>query len=64
VAEVGGDQAGDGTALFELGGFYRETVAFLEALAARRVPSPSLGEARQSVAIAERLRQRAAEYRA
>lgn len=64
AAEIGGDQAGDGTALFELGGFYRETVAFLDALAGGRVPTPSLRESRQSVEIAERIRQRATEYRA
>jgi myo-inositol 2-dehydrogenase / D-chiro-inositol 1-dehydrogenase len=62
--EVGGDQVGDGTALFELGGFYRETVAFLDALAVGRAPSPSLRESRQSVEIAERIRHRATEYRA
>ena len=56
-------RVGDGTALFELGGFYRETVAFLDALAGGRAPSPSLRESRQSVEIAERIRQRAAEYR-
>ena len=40
AADLGGEQVGDGTALFELGGFYRETVAFLDALAAGRLPSP------------------------
>ena len=64
AAEVGGDQAGDGTALFELGGFYRETVAFLDALEEGRAPSPGLRESRQSVEIAERIRNRAVEYRA
>jgi predicted dehydrogenase len=64
AAEVGGDEVGDGTALFERGGFYRETVAFLDALAAGRAPSPSLRESRQSVEIAERVRHRAVEYRA
>jgi predicted dehydrogenase len=63
-AELGGDEVGDGTALFELGGFYRETVAFLDALLAGRAPSPSLRESRQSVEIAERIRHRATEYRA
>jgi predicted dehydrogenase len=63
TAELAGDEVGDGTAPFELGGFYRETVAFLDALAQGRVPSPSLRESRQSVEIAERIRQRAAEYR-
>jgi predicted dehydrogenase len=64
VDELAGDRVGDGTALFELGGFYRETAAFLDALGAGALPSPSLRESRQSVEIAERLRQRAAEYRA
>ncbi len=64
AAELGGDQVGDGTALFELGGFYRETVAFLDALASGSAPSPSLRESRQSVAIAECIRDRATEYRA
>ena len=63
VADLGGDEVGDGTALFELGGFYRETVAFLDAVAAGRAPSPSLRESRQSVEIAERIRHRAADYR-
>jgi hypothetical protein len=63
VADLGGDQVGDGTALFELGGFYRETVAFLDALAAGHAPSPSLRESRQSVQIAESLRERREEYR-
>jgi predicted dehydrogenase len=58
AAEVAGDRVGDGTALFELGGFYRETAAFLDALAAGRAPSPSLRESRQSVAIAEAIRAR------
>ncbi len=64
VDEVAGDRVGDGTALFELGGFYRETVAFLDAVEAERPPSPSLRESRQSVEIAEKIRGRAAEYRA
>jgi hypothetical protein len=61
--DLGGDRVGDGTALFELGGFYRETVAFLDAVAADRQPSPSLLEARQSVEIAQRIRERAQEFR-
>ena len=63
AADLGGDRVGDGTALFELGGFYRETVAFLDALAAGRTPSPSLRESRQSVEIAEHIRERREEYR-
>lgn len=62
-ADLGGDTLGDGTALFESGGFYRETVAFLDALAAGRAPSPGFRESRQSVEIAQRIRERAREYR-
>jgi len=64
AADLDGEQVGDGTELFELGGFYRETVAFLDAVAAGRAPSPSLRESRQSVEIAERIRHRVVEYRA
>jgi predicted dehydrogenase len=64
TADVRGDQRGDGTALFELGGFYGETAAFLDALAQGRPPSPSLRESRPSVEIAQRIRERCAEYRA
>jgi hypothetical protein len=63
AAELSGEQVGDGNALFEAGGFYRETVAFLDALAEGRPPSPSLRESRQSVAIAETIRERRPEYR-
>jgi len=62
VADIRGDQIGDGPALFELGGFYGETAAFLDALAQGRPPSPSLRESRQSVAIAQSIRERCAEY--
>jgi predicted dehydrogenase len=63
-AELSGDRVGDGTALFELGGFYRETAAFLDALEAGREPSPSLRESRQSVEIAEHVRERREEFHA
>jgi predicted dehydrogenase len=63
VADLGGDRVGDGTALFELGGFYRETAAFLDDVVAGRPPSPSLRESRQSVEIAEHVRERRPEYR-
>jgi predicted dehydrogenase len=62
--QVTGEQCGDGTAQFELGGFYRETVAFLDAVSQRRQPSPGLRESRQSVAIAMSMRERRSEYRA
>jgi myo-inositol 2-dehydrogenase/D-chiro-inositol 1-dehydrogenase len=58
AADVTGHQVGDGTALFELGGFHRETVAFLDAVEDGRPPAPSLRESRQSVAIAEHVRAR------
>ena len=64
VSEVSGSVCGDGTALFELGGFYRETAAFLDALAAGQRPSPDLRESRQSVAIAQQIRDRRPEFRA
>jgi predicted dehydrogenase len=64
LAELDGGQLGDGGALFELGGFYRETAEFLDALAAGRAPSPSLRESRQSVEIAQRIRERRTEFRA
>jgi predicted dehydrogenase len=63
AADLAGDTLGDGPALFELGGFHGETAAFLDALAAGRPPSPSLRESRQSVEIAQRVRERCAEYR-
>jgi predicted dehydrogenase len=64
VSEVSGSMCGDGTALFELGGFYRETAAFLDALAAGQRPSPDLRDAQQSVAIAAHIRERRPEFRA
>src|SRR2546423_9930160 len=63
VADIGGAALG-GTEAFELGGFYGEYDAFLGDLAAGRAPSPSLRESRQSVAIAESVRHRRAEFRA
>ncbi|HEX9189449.1 MAG TPA: Gfo/Idh/MocA family oxidoreductase [Vicinamibacteria bacterium] len=63
AAEPSGAEVGDGTALFEQGGFYRETAAFLDAVTEGRPPSPSLRESRQSVAIAEAMRERRPEYR-
>ena len=64
VSEVSGSVCGDGTELFELGGFYRETAAFLDALGSGQRPSPGLREARQSVAIAQHIRERLPEFRA
>jgi hypothetical protein len=62
--EVRGDALPDGTALFETGGFYGEYVAFFEALASDRPPSPGFRESRQSVAVAGHMRHRESEYRA
>ena len=64
VSELSGSVCGDGTELFELGGFYRETAAFLDALGSGQRPSPDLREARQSVAIAQHIRERLPEFRA
>jgi len=64
VSEVDGSVCGDGTSLFELGGFYRETAAFLDAIGSAQRPTPDLREARQSVAIAEHIRERRGEFRA
>jgi len=64
VAEIAGSSLSGGQEPFELGGFHAEYEAFLEALAAGRTPSPSLREARQSVAIAEQMRLRRDEFRA
>jgi myo-inositol 2-dehydrogenase/D-chiro-inositol 1-dehydrogenase len=62
VAEVSGTQGGE--APFELGGFYAEYVAFLGDLKAKRTPGPSLRESRQSVEVAEQIRERRAEFKA
>jgi len=63
VADLSGESVGDGTALFELGGFYREYAAFLEDVEGGRPPSPGLRESRQSVEVAERIRGRSGSYR-
>jgi hypothetical protein len=62
AADLTGDRLGDGVALHELGGFYAETVAFLDALVGGRMPSPSLRESRQSVEVAQNIRERRPEY--
>jgi predicted dehydrogenase len=61
AAEVLGDPEAPS---FVLGGFDAETEAFFDALAAGRAPSPSLAEARQSVAVAEKIQQREREFSA
>src|SRR5438093_472741 len=59
-----GSELADSPEPFVHGGFYGEYVAFLDALGAGRPPSPGLREARQSVAVAECIRERKGEYRA
>jgi myo-inositol 2-dehydrogenase / D-chiro-inositol 1-dehydrogenase len=59
-----GDELADSPEPFVHGGFYGEYVAFLDALRSDRPPSPGLREARQSVAVAECIRERKGEYRA
>jgi predicted dehydrogenase len=51
-----------GAPSFVLGGFYGETEAFFDALAAGRAPGPSLADARQSVAVAECIHRREKEF--
>jgi len=63
VADLTGDSVSDGPASWERGGFFAEYAAFLGDLAAGRTPTPSLREARQSVAVAEAMRQRRSELR-
>jgi predicted dehydrogenase len=62
--DVRGDELADSPPPFVQGGFYGEYVAFLKAIRQGRPPSPSLKEARQSVAVAECIRERKGEYRA
>ena len=64
AGEVVGSSLPGSAEAFELGGFHAEYEAFLDDLAAGRAPSPSLREARQSVAIAEQIRLRRDEFRA
>ena len=62
--EVKGDELDDSRQPFVHGGFYGEYTAFLGALRAGRPAAPSLRDARQSVAVAECVRERRSEYRA
>jgi predicted dehydrogenase len=62
--DVKGDELVDSRHPFLHGGFYGEYEAFLDALRSGRAASPSLKEARQSVAVAECVRERKGEYRA
>jgi myo-inositol 2-dehydrogenase/D-chiro-inositol 1-dehydrogenase len=64
VADLRGDAVSDGPAAWELGGFYAEYEAFLGDLAAGVTPEPSLREARQSVIVAQHIRERRSEYKA
>jgi len=62
--EVAGDSVAERDAPFVHGGFYGEYESFLVALREGRPPSPSLEEARQSVAVMECMRERRNEYHA
>lgn len=64
VRQVGGPDLAIAPAPCVYGGFYAEHEAFLDALAAGRPPSPSLKEARQSVAVAQCIAERKEQYRA
>jgi predicted dehydrogenase len=63
VADLSGETVGDGIALFERGGFYREYAAFLDDVEGGRPPSPGFRESRQSVEMAERIRGRSGSCR-
>jgi predicted dehydrogenase len=59
------DTAGEASAMaWELGGFYAEYEAFLGDVAEGRTPGPSLEQARQSVVVAEHIRERRSAYKA
>jgi len=62
--EVKGDELAHPPEAFVHAGFYDEYVAFLGALREGRAPSPSLKQARQSVAVAECVRERRPQYHA
>jgi myo-inositol 2-dehydrogenase / D-chiro-inositol 1-dehydrogenase len=64
IADLRGDAVSDGPAAWELGGFHAEYEAFLGDLEAGRSPGPSLRDARQSVVVAEHIRERRSQYRA
>jgi predicted dehydrogenase len=57
--DISGDAAAES---FVRGGFFGEYEAFLGALREGRPPSPSLGESRQSMELAEAIRERRSGY--
>jgi myo-inositol 2-dehydrogenase / D-chiro-inositol 1-dehydrogenase len=63
AVRVTGDALSPDARPFVLGGFLAQYEAFLGALARGDGPSPTLREARQSVAVAEHIRLRSPEYR-
>ena len=60
--DVGGADLADGQTDYELMGFYAENASFFDDLRAGRRPTADLRSARQSVAVAEQMRLRRAEY--
>lgn len=58
-SEVLGDASHE---MFEQSGFAAENAAFFDALQAGDAPTPNIAESRQSVAVAQCLRERVAEY--
>jgi predicted dehydrogenase len=64
LGDLAGTPEDRGGERFDLAGFHAQDAAFLDALAARRTPSPGLAESRQSVELADCLRRRAPEFRA
>jgi len=63
-SDLSGTEISDGAEAFELGGFYGENAAFFEDVRAGRHPAGDLRSARQSVDVANCIRERRDEYRA
>jgi len=63
LLDVTGEQITDGPEAFELSGFYGENASFFDDLRAGRRPAGDLRSARQSVEIAQCIRERQSEYR-
>ena len=60
--DVTGNDISDGPEWYELSGFYGENAAFFEDLRAGRRPAGDLQSGRQSVAVAQCIRERRLEY--
>lgn len=61
--DMTGAELSDGTEMFELNGFYAENAAFFDAIRSGARPVGDLRSARQSVEVAQSIRERRSEYR-